>query len=106
VCAAYLATPQRIIEQPAWALALKKTPVFKTKPNSITSEQESRSMSSTDQYEAQFERSKFLRAEIVKLITNNEPKKAYTLYLADPLGARASYDTFVQSHGETNETNP
>lgn len=58
-------------------------------------------MSSTDQYEAQFERSKFVRAECQKLMNNNEPKKAYCLYLTDPLGVRATFEAFVESFGRT-----
>ncbi len=55
-------------------------------------------MSSTDQYEANFERSKFVRRECEDLMVNGEPRKAYCLYLTDPLGTRADYDTFVASY--------
>lgn len=55
-------------------------------------------MSSTEHNFEDFERSKFLRAECQKLMDNDEPKKAYCLYLTDPLGTRAEYDTFVASY--------
>lgn len=54
-------------------------------------------MSSTEHNFDDFERSKFLRAECQKLMDNNEPKKAYCLYLTDPLGVRATFETFVES---------
>lgn len=55
-------------------------------------------MSSTDTYEQDFERSKFVRRECENLMVNGEPKKAYALYLTDPLGTGADFDTFVASY--------
>ena len=52
----------------------------------------------TDQYETQLERSKFVRRECENLMVEGEPKKAYCLYLTDPLGTSADFDTFVASY--------
>ncbi len=52
----------------------------------------------TDQYETQLERSKFVRRECENLMVEGEPKKAYCLYLTDPLVTSADFDTFVASY--------
>ena len=52
----------------------------------------------TDQYETKLERSKFVRRECENLMVEGEPKKAYCLYLTDPLSTRADFDTFVASY--------
>lgn len=48
-----------------------------------------------DEYEADLERSIFIRRECEELMCTDQPKKAYTLYLTDPLGTKADFETFV-----------